>query len=82
MLQHKKYDRYELYNDIALLILDGELVYTSSVQPVPALSSSSFDAKVINSSNCVITGWGIFNDGRYYSCNSMITGWGIFNDGR
>ena len=36
----------------------------------------------VNSSNCMITGWGIFNDGRYYSSNCVIYGWRVCNDGR
>ena len=36
----------------------------------------------VNISNCEISRWGNFSDGRYYSNNCVINGWRVCNDGR
>ena len=62
-LQHKKYDDYELTNDIAVLQLVSELDTSGpSVSPVPALASKKFDKKAYDLENCAVSGWGRNSD--------------------
>ena len=63
--QHRGYDDVELDNDIAILILKEDLVFSSSVQPVGRLAAKKFDKIAENSDNCAVSGWGRFNDGKY-----------------
>ena len=64
--QHKKYDSFELFNDIAILILEEALVFDASVQPVPAMATRKFDNQAVNYENCAVSGWGRFNDSKSF----------------
>ena len=51
-------------NDIALLILESPLIHTGSVQPIPVLSDEIFDEEAVTSFSCVVSGWGVREQGK------------------
>ncbi|KAK7070281.1 Tryptase gamma [Halocaridina rubra] len=59
VVRHKSYDSRRLYNDVAMLTLDGEIQYTSKVRPV-CLDKST---RQYNGDNVIVAGWGSMYEG-------------------
>jgi secreted trypsin-like serine protease len=53
VIVHEKYDHLSNYNDIALILVDRDIIFSKTVQPVCLPEEDALPGD-----NCVVTGWG------------------------
>lgn len=61
LIPHEHYDKAMIRNDIGLIRLPNDIIYTNDIQPVKLVSRANADEEFVGTT-CVASGWGKLHD--------------------